>query len=68
MKEGDYSNVRDFLGGLVGKRVLDVSQHDREEFAETRQSYIMLMFEDGITMKIPVGDEGVWFEGLGDDD
>jgi len=55
-----YSNVRDpeVLGSLVGKRVVDITQHDPEEFAENGESRIYLHFENGTTLSFPIGDEG----------
>jgi hypothetical protein len=55
-----YATIRDkeFLGDLIGKRVVDITQHDEDEWSETGESYIMLMFEDGLFVKFPIGDDG----------
>lgn len=53
-----YSNIRDIIGGIIGKRVLDVTQHDKEEFESGTESYVQIMFEDGQWVKFPVGDLG----------
>lgn len=42
-----YSNIRDFLGYLVGKRVVDITQQDKEDWEERGESFIQIMFEDG---------------------
>lgn len=54
-----YSNIRhpDMLGPFIGKRVVDITQHDKDEWEETQQSYVQLHFEDGSYIKFPVGDE-----------
>lgn len=55
-----YSNVRDpdLLGPLLGARVIEITQHDPEEFDEGRGSRIYLHFENGITLSFPIGDDG----------
>jgi len=56
--EKPYANIREILGELIGKRVEDVTQHDADEWAETKQSYIMLQFEGGVYVKFFIGDDG----------
>lgn len=58
MEEEIYSNIRSILNELIGKRLVDITQHDEDEFAETQKSYVMLMFEDGNYVKFFVGDDG----------
>jgi hypothetical protein len=53
-----YSNIRDILGRLIGLRVVDITQHDEEEFKEDGACFIMLMFEDGSYLRFPIGDDG----------
>lgn len=53
-----YSNIREILGRFIGQKLLDITQHDEEEFAETKQSYVCLMFEKGDTITFPIGEEG----------
>ena len=50
--EDGYSNIRGFLGELIGARVIDISQHDREDWDENHESYVMLMFDNGRYVKI----------------
>jgi len=59
-----YSTIRDpeLLGPIVGARVVDITQHDRDEFQETRQSYFCLHFDNGYTLTVPVGDDGFVIE------
>jgi hypothetical protein len=56
--EPDYANIRDFLGHLVGRTVVHVSQHDEDEFEQTQQAYVMLLFDCGDYVKFPVGEDG----------
>lgn len=55
-----YSNVRDpdLLGPLIGQRVIEITQHDKEEFVENHESRIYLHFENGLTLSFPIGDDG----------
>lgn len=53
-----YSNIRQILGLVIGKKLVDITQHDKDEFRETGQSYIQFHFEDGIYIKIPIGEDG----------
>lgn len=54
----EYSNIRQLLGHLIGRTVIDITQHDYEEFQETKQSYVMLMFDNGDYVKFSIGAEG----------
>ena len=59
-QEGEYANIRheNLLAPFIGQRVVEITQHDREEWEETKQSYFALHFENGYTLKVPIGDEG----------
>jgi hypothetical protein len=50
----NHATVREKLGWLVGRRVIDVTQQDEDEFLETREAYVMIMFDDGSTLKFPL--------------
>ena len=63
----DYANIRQLLGDFVGKKLVDITQHDQEEWEEYHESYIQLMFEDGTFIRFPVTDEGFDFS-LGKDE
>lgn len=63
-----YSTIRDVLGWIVGQKVVDVTQHDAEEFQESGQSHVMLMFENGRTLKFFVGDDGFAYDEDGESD
>ena len=70
MDEIQYSNIREFLGYLVGQRVVDVTQHEQAEWDETHKSYVMLMFESGDWLKVFVNEDGLTYfnQNLEDDD
>jgi len=54
----EYATIREILGALIGRRVVDVTQQDQDEWERDQQAYVMLMFDDGSYLKFPVGDEG----------
>lgn len=56
-----YATIRDpdLLGGLIGRRVLEVTQHDEAEWLAGYPAYFMLMFDDGSTLRVVVEDQEV---------
>ena len=62
MIDDAYANIRQILSGYIGRTIVDITQHDEDEFAVTKQSYVMLMFDDGKTLRFPVGDDGFDWE------
>ena len=42
---------------LIGRTLVDITQHDKDEFPETG-SFIQFHFDDGGYVKIPIGDDG----------
>lgn len=63
-----YVNIRELIGGFVGKTITDITQQDEDEFAEHKQSFIMLMFSDGSYLKFIIGDDGFhWCDESGDE-
>lgn len=67
MAEEPYANIREVLGILLQQRVIEITQHDPEDWAASRDSFICLHFENGVTLRIPVGDEGIHLENLPDE-
>lgn len=59
-----YSSVRspELLGPFVGRRVVDITQQDADEFKETG-SYVCFHFDNGGTVTFPIGDDGFAIEG-----
>lgn len=61
--DNGYANIREFIGEFIGKRLVDVTQHDEEEYEKTGDAYVALMFEDGSILKFRMGNFRVgWFE------
>lgn len=54
----DYANIRDLLGHYVGLRIVEITQHDEEEFKEDGVSYVMLHFDNGNTLRFDISDDG----------
>lgn len=57
----NFDNIRDAIGSLIGKRLIDITQHAYDEMVDGKGYYVMLMFEDGSYLKFPV-DSGRGFE------
>jgi hypothetical protein len=58
MEEAPFGNIRNILGKIIGTRVVDITQHDKDEFAETGESFIQFHFDDGSYVKFPIGPDG----------
>ena len=59
--DGDgYASIRDpdLLGPFIGRRVVEITQQDEEEFLETRRSYVCLHFDNGATLTFPITADG----------
>lgn len=52
--EEPYSNIRSILGHFIGSRLLDVTQHDQDEYALMKKGYVMLFFENGDWIRVPL--------------
>lgn len=55
--EDGYANIRSYLGYLIGKRLVDITQHSLAEWQEEGEAYVMLLFEDGSWLKFSIGDD-----------
>ncbi len=66
MSEETYSNIREIIGEVIGKTLIDVTQHDPEQFEE-EGSFVQLHFDDGSYLKFPIGDLG-FHHNIGDDE
>ncbi len=64
MDDERYTTIRDpdLLGPLIGARVVDVTQHDQDEYAEDGQSYFVIHFDNGMSVTVFVGAEGFAIE------
>lgn len=58
MEEEVYSNIRQILGHAIGQTIVDITQHDRDEFDEDGYSYVMLMLSHGGYIKFFIEDSG----------
>lgn len=56
--EGEYSNIRSLLGEFIGRRVVDITQHDEDEFKENGACYVALHFDNGGTITFDITDDG----------
>ena len=45
------TTIRDLIGGFIGKKVVDISQHDEDEWIAGEPPYITLIFEDFTMLK-----------------
>lgn len=54
----EYSTIRQIIGTLIGHKLVDITQHDEQEWMETGVAYVMLMFDDGRTLKFYIDEEG----------
>jgi hypothetical protein len=63
-----YVNIRheDLMGPCIGCTVIDVTQHDADEFAE-RGSFVALHFSNGMTARFPISDVGFNISIVGED-
>lgn len=50
--ENNFDNIRDLMGSFIGKTIMDITQSDQEEWEEGDDPYVMIMFDDGSTMKL----------------
>lgn len=54
----EYSNIREILGKFIGRTIIDITQHDKEEWDNDGLCYVQLMLDDGNYLRFPIGDEG----------
>lgn len=66
MPDDVYSNIREIIGDVIGRTVMDVTQHDEDQFNE-EGSFVQLHFDDGSYLKFPIGDDG-FHHNLGEDE
>ena len=62
----DYANIRAILSKrLIGRTIMDITQHDKADFARDGRVFVQFMLDDGSWIKFPVGDDG--FDMSGED-
>lgn len=47
-----YATIRDALGEIIGKRIVDITQHDEEYFFIHKIGFIDLMLDSGDILRI----------------
>lgn len=55
--EEPFANIRTFLGDAIGRRIVEVTQHDEADWLERREAFFDLMFEDGSHLRVWTGDD-----------
>ncbi len=58
-----YSNIRQILGNAIGRRIVDITQHDKEDFDQDGKCFVMFMLEDGHYIRFDLGEDS----GIGHD-
>lgn len=61
-EEDSYVNIRDILGHYIGCQLVDISQHDREDWDQGMDSYVLLLFSNGGRVKFIIQDQGFQFD------
>lgn len=60
----ELSNIRDFLGWVVGCRVVDVTAGDPPDLPDADDEdshYLVLHFDNGGTLQVPIEDCGFFY-------
>ena len=50
----DINSIRDLIGEFIGKTIMDITQCEEQEVMDGEDPYIMLMFDDGSTLKLNI--------------
>lgn len=58
--EEKYITIRDILGRFIGRTVVDITQHDEEEYRETQKSFVEILFDNGETVRFMIGEDGFY--------
>lgn len=68
MGDTHYASIRELLGHLVGHTVVDITQHDADDFARDGDAFVELLFDNGQSLRCHIGDEGIDLLDPWDDD
>jgi hypothetical protein len=63
-----YVTIRDFLGHFIGQTIVDITQHDQEEFEEDGWSKVYLHMSNGETICFYIGGDDGCFAVHGDEE
>ena len=56
-EEPTYDNIRQLLGGLIGQRLVDITEREHAEIDPDPEGwYLVLHFESGTCLQFPVPD------------
>ena len=59
MSDDEEINIRQTaIAECIGHTLVDVTQHDPDDWDERRESFVMLHFDNGATVRFPIGDDG----------
>jgi hypothetical protein len=47
----------DLFGPLIGRKVIEITQHDEEEWNSGSPAYVCLHFDNGMTLRLIIEDE-----------
>lgn len=65
-EEEFYATIRHFLGSMIGLRIVDITQHDEDDYRENGQGFVMLLLDDGRWLKF-VDPRRIQYNHLGQD-
>ncbi len=54
----DCINIRECIGHFIGRTIEDITQHDRDEFEESRRTHIQFLLSGGDYIKFFIGPDG----------
>lgn len=64
-----YATIRDTpFRHLIGATCVEITQHDQEEWEETKESRIYLHFDNGMILNLLVTESGVDLENVPDEE
>jgi hypothetical protein len=61
-EQASYANIRELLAGFIGQRLVEITQHDEDEYRRTSEAFVMLHFADGSLIRFVIRDNGSDFE------
>jgi hypothetical protein len=62
-EEVSWDNIRDIIGYLVGRKVVDITQTDMDDVRRGEPDEVEILFDDGSTLAFPAGVGFRWTDG-----
>lgn len=56
-----FANIREIIGHFIGRTIVEITQHDRDEWDEYGEAYVQLHFQDGSHLKFWTEERGFSF-------